>query len=116
MSLLRPTEGEVIRFSPSGQSFAVLSTTTIDLYTKDMSPILTLTNTKRFHDFHFLEIPSTAVVAEGEDAPEPREMLFAAVEDGFTRVWERVGGRMGDLGVKEEQWTELARLGGHGNR
>ncbi|KAL7417450.1 WD40-repeat-containing domain protein [Mrakia frigida] len=109
-------EGEVLRFSPSGQTFAVLSTTTIDLYTKDMSPILTLTNSKRFHDFHFLEIPSSTPVVEGEPTPEPREMLFAAVEDGFTRVWERVGGRMGDLGVKEEGWTELVRLGGHENR
>lgn len=103
-------EGEVVRFSPSGQSFAILSTTTIDLYTKDMSPILTLTNAKRFHDFHFLEVPSAT------EGGEPREMIFAAVEDGFTRVWERVGGRMGDLGVKEEGWTEIVRLGGHANR
>ena len=75
-----------------------------------MSPILTLTNAKRFHDFHFLEVPSAT------EGGEPREMIFAAVEDGFTRVWERVGGRMGDLGVKEEGWPELARLGGHTNR
>jgi len=121
VSIATKTEGEIIRFSPSGQTFAILSTTTIDLYTKDMSPILTLTNSKRFHDFHFLEIPTTTTVTtEGAEpivsAGEPREMLFAAVEDGFTRVWERVGGRMGDLGVKEEKWTELVRLGGHGNR
>lgn len=100
-----------MRFSPSGETLAILSTTTIDLFSKDMTPAATLKNSKRFHDFHFLEVPSKT--EEGQT----RELLLAACEEGYVRVFERVGGRMGDVGVKEqEDWREIGRLEGHTNR
>lgn len=115
----RLLEGELVRFSPAGAVFAILSTTTIDLYNTDMSPLTTLTNAKRFHDFHFVSLPAAA------DGQAGRELLVAAVEEGYTRVFECVkpeakevgeGGKEGWGKTQQAEWTEVARLVGHSHR
>lgn len=85
----------------------------------DMSPLTTLTNPKRFHDFHFVSVPA----GEGEGAEASRELLVAAVEEGFTRVYECVQEvREGDDGkegwgkMQQGEWKEVGRLVGHTHR
>lgn len=110
-------EGESIRFSPSGDQFAILSTTTLDIYTKAMSLVQTVVNPKRFHDFEFVDV-------EGEGG-KTRELMVAAVEEGYVRVFERFERATKAEKAKEaeeeedtmeDEWKEIARLGGHSNR
>lgn len=107
-----------MRFSQSGSLFAVLCTNTIDLYNTDMSPLCTLTNPKRFHDFHFVTVPAST------EGGEKRELLVAAVEEGYVRVYEfamvkkeaAANGVEGWSKAEKGEWTEIARLVGHKHR
>ncbi|EJD48091.1 WD40 repeat-like protein [Auricularia subglabra TFB-10046 SS5] len=69
-------EGEVIRWSRSGQLFAVTAQSTLDIFKTDMSLLSSITHTSRLHDVRFAPRPT----GDGE-------LLLVAAEDKCVLIY-----------------------------
>ncbi|KDQ61940.1 hypothetical protein JAAARDRAFT_31433 [Jaapia argillacea MUCL 33604] len=96
-------EGEVVRWSTTGSTFAVQSQNTVEIYSTDMSLLHTITHPSRTHDLKFY-LPPT-----GSDLGE---VLLVAAEDKKVSVY--------DLPTKESgpevEPKIVAEFVGHSNR
>ncbi|KZV88192.1 WD40 repeat-like protein [Exidia glandulosa HHB12029] len=95
-------EGEVIRWSRSGQLFAVTSHSTLDIFKTDMSIVSSFTHTSRLHDVRFAPRPDGA-----------GELMLVAAEDKCVLVYA-----LGDAESNHASSSPLlvAKLIGHANR
>ncbi|KAH7105904.1 WD40 repeat-like protein [Auriculariales sp. MPI-PUGE-AT-0066] len=97
-------EGEIIRWSRSGQLFALTSQTTLDIFKTDMTLLSTVTHKTRLHDIRFAPRPTGA-----------GELLLVAAEDKTVLIYA-IDGASATADGEPAPPQLLAKLTGHGNR